>query len=72
MNYSLEDIMKDISIIKYRNQFECDFNDHEYEYQREYRRMEVEWKEKLDNIDIKYIEKYLRKKKLEKLEKINQ
>jgi hypothetical protein len=69
-NYSLDDVLKKMSIEKDKGQFAYDY--HEYEYQKEYRRMEIEWKEKLDNIDIKYIEKYLRKKKLENLKKINQ
>ena len=65
MNYSLNDILEKISLEKDKDQFAYDF--HEYEYQKEYRRLEREWEETLNNIDIKYIEKYLRKKKLEKL-----
>ncbi len=70
MNYSILDVLEKISIEKDKDQFAYDY--HEYEYQKEYLRMEIEWKEKLDNIDIKFIEKYLRKKKLENLKKISQ
>lgn len=67
MNYSILDVLEKISIEKDKAQFAYDF--HEYEYQKEYRRMEDEWEVMLNNIDIKYVEKYLRKKKIEKLNK---
>ena len=45
--------MKKISIEKDKDQFAYDF--HEYEYQKEYRRMEIEWKEEY-SVGVKEID----------------
>lgn len=69
-NYSLDCILKTIPISKDKDHFGYDF--HEYEHKKEYQRLEKVWEEKLNSVDFKFIENYVRKKRLEKINKINE
>ena len=65
-NYSISDVLKEIGIKKKdcKSDIEYDINDHQWAFKK---MREQEWNNQLNNIDISFIERYLRKKKLEKL-----
>lgn len=58
-NYSISDVLNKLSITKDNNKFEYDLHDFEFLLQKK-----SEWKKILDKIDIKFIENYIREKKL--------
>ena len=66
-NYSLSNIIKNLNIKNKNSDVEYDLNDHEWQFKID---RENEWNRLLESVDIAYIEKFLRRKKLEKIEKL--